>query len=640
MINLLKKTVITVLVSLTALSAGAIPEEIDTSLKAIAGYRKSKKIDKELLELEKLKRALGCTPQESTMILFLPQKGKEAEHERAVRLKKLEGSTLYQYYRILCLFLEADLYYRMNDKEKMSLALTGIHTKTGKESPGSFRSIMLGNQQLKRARQYLAKNSNSYMNNMMLAFCYLKMARNHTIVSKNNPEQFEKFVTLCNLSFWNDEIESSLADLEQELSGYTPEQLDSVYVFNVNLMAGKRDYEERFLVFDELASRGHLEAHVELAKCYESGIGTEINKSEAFRLYKMTAEQGSSNGQLAYGRCLMDGIGTEPDYRAAYNLFAAHEGTVEFRRSGAYYMAVLFENGWSVAADTLKALDYYMVAAEDGYSKNIKDKAMKAHRSLFDKYEEGSVLQYVTSDDKSEKRMDNINISESKSDSEMSIEELYEAALYYEDLNNMQMARHYFESGAEKKDPKAMYKLALIYKNEKNYTQAAFHFRTGAGMNDRNCMAGLSLLLVAGQGVDPDMDAAGQYAEKSGSKEAMEYVKEQDKASRLCIWGKAAYNAKEYKKALYYFERGSLRNHIESSYYAGNIYYRGLSITKDYDKALFYFRKALPYGWASLSLGEMYEKGLGVNEDPKEAEKYYKMARKDGIKVESGKNQE
>jgi len=67
-----------------------------------------------------------------------------------------------------------------------------------------------------------------------------------------------------------------------------------------------------FLYYTQSAESGYAKAQANLGYCYDKGIGTRINLTEAKRWYKRSAEQGNLIGQINYAQKLLDeGIKTK-----------------------------------------------------------------------------------------------------------------------------------------------------------------------------------------------------------------------------------------------------------------------------------------------------------------------------------------
>jgi len=75
--------------------------------------------------------------------------------------------------------------------------------------------------------------------------------------------------------------------------------------------------------------------------------------------------------------------------------------------------------------------------------------------------------------------------------------------------------------------------------------------------------------------------------------------------------------ARDYKKALMWYERAAAQGNAEAMFRLGQLYYSGLGMKWNYKKAFIWFKKAALQGYpeARFSLGLMYANGDGVPRD-------------------------
>ena len=87
-----------------------------------------------------------------------------------------------------------------------------------------------------------------------------------------------------------------------------------------------------FALFSDAAKHAHLDAQWMLAKCYEAGIGTRKDESEALRMYSEVADRGDVDAQYKLGEIYEEGLlGASPDKPVALEWFrkAAAQGDDE-----------------------------------------------------------------------------------------------------------------------------------------------------------------------------------------------------------------------------------------------------------------------------------------------------------------------
>ena len=93
-----------------------------------------------------------------------------------------------------------------------------------------------------------------------------------------------------------------------------------------------------------------------------------------------------------------------------------------------------------------------------------------------------------------------------------------------------------------------------------------------------------------------------------------------------------AYNAKDYDKALKYYQYAAEKNDSQAQFSLGAMYDMGNGVTQNYAEAMKWYLKAANQGNASAqnNIGVMYEKGQGVKQDCSEANKWYLKAAEQG----------
>ena len=93
-----------------------------------------------------------------------------------------------------------------------------------------------------------------------------------------------------------------------------------------------------------------------------------------------------------------------------------------------------------------------------------------------------------------------------------------------------------------------------------------------------------------------------------------------------------AYNAKDYDKALKYYQYAAEKNDSQAQFSLGAMYDMGNGVTQNYAEAMKWYLKAANQGNASAqnNIGVMYEKGQGVKKDCSEANKWYLKAAEQG----------
>lgn len=93
-----------------------------------------------------------------------------------------------------------------------------------------------------------------------------------------------------------------------------------------------------------------------------------------------------------------------------------------------------------------------------------------------------------------------------------------------------------------------------------------------------------------------------------------------------------AYDAKDYAKALKYYQYAAEKNDSHAQFRLGYMYDKGKGVTQNYAEAVKWYLKSANQGneSAQYNIGIMYENGRGVKQDYSEANKWYLKAAEQG----------
>ncbi|GES91007.1 kinase-like domain-containing protein [Rhizophagus clarus] len=125
------------------------------------------------------------------------------------------------------------------------------------------------------------------------------------------------------------------------------------------------DKEKAFELYQKAANLGNSHGISNLGWYYEKGFIACIDKKKAFELYQRAADLGNSHGIRNLGRCYEKGIGIDVNKQEAFELYqkAANLGN----RFAQYNLALMYEKGDVIEIDINQAIYWYKKSAEQGY---------------------------------------------------------------------------------------------------------------------------------------------------------------------------------------------------------------------------------------------------------------------------------
>ena len=147
--------------------------------------------------------------------------------------------------------------------------------------------------------------------------------------------------------------------LGEEAQQETQEETEQDYLQDASDFQQVGNAEMAFQKYMVAASEyGRPDAQLEVARCYQNGIGVAKNAENAVVWYKKAAEQGNAEAQCALGECYYQAFGVEKNEKEARKWYkeAANQGNATAQyMTGRLYMALTY----NVAAVT-----WYTKAAE------------------------------------------------------------------------------------------------------------------------------------------------------------------------------------------------------------------------------------------------------------------------------------
>ena len=134
------------------------------------------------------------------------------------------------------------------------------------------------------------------------------------------------------------------------------------YNHNSNCQLAYR--KETVVWYTKAANKGHCEAMYKLGVCYEVGLGTDCDMSEAFRWYSHSAIKGYKAACLKLAEFYLNGTKVKKDIVAAIKWYNA-SGT-PISKENLCNIGYAYSIGDGVAIDKAKAIEYYRKSADLG----------------------------------------------------------------------------------------------------------------------------------------------------------------------------------------------------------------------------------------------------------------------------------
>ena len=128
----------------------------------------------------------------------------------------------------------------------------------------------------------------------------------------------------------------------------------------------KNHLERAFYWYQKAAQNEYPEGQLQVARCYEHGIGVDQDEEQALSWTKRSAEHGYGRAQTVLGIKYLYGEGVEEDEKQAVVWFqkAAEQGDKRAKR----YLGICYENGYGVEEDYTLAVKCYEEAIQAGDS--------------------------------------------------------------------------------------------------------------------------------------------------------------------------------------------------------------------------------------------------------------------------------
>jgi len=125
-----------------------------------------------------------------------------------------------------------------------------------------------------------------------------------------------------------------------------------------------QDYAKAFSYYLEAAKQGYAKAFFNLGYCYYNGTGVTKNHEQAVKYYQEAAAHNFADAQYYLADCYFNGLGIEQSYTQAINLYkkAALQNHVPAQNM----LAFCYSSGTGVSCNLQEALTWYKKAADSG----------------------------------------------------------------------------------------------------------------------------------------------------------------------------------------------------------------------------------------------------------------------------------
>lgn len=282
------------------------------------------------------------------------------------------------------------------------------------------------------------------------------------------------------------------------------------------------------------ANNGDVECQYAVAKMFEKGESFSQNDKEAFRYFLMAAKNGDRVAQTNVSRYYFLGIGVEQNATESmyWKIQAANNGESIAMNN----LAAAYENGRGVPKDNELAIQWYK-------------KALSNARHLLETFGDGRE-DYLESNELEAVRIANEGLI--RMDIQILAEEYRRLKNDYMKEVTLKKIQKYADDG----EWRAQFEIGLINANNSNYDEAMKWYKLAADKGSSGAMRNIGMMYYYAQGIECD------------------YAKAYE-------WFMAAINCASNKHAMYLM---------------GEMFEKGLYVTKDMNIAISWYKKAQRQG--------------------------------------------
>jgi TPR repeat protein len=363
-----------------------------------------------------------------------------------------------------------------------------------------------------------------------------------------------------------------LKDLKNSADKGDPEschELADLYEWGDNII--DPDLEKAFDYYSKAKDLGSVSALICLGKFYLYGKYVKKNSKKAVDLFKKACKENVPVAYFYLGCCYSDGEGIKQDFKKGFE-YTSKSLELGFEEA-VFNLALFYDEGNYVKEDQEKAFKLYLKAAEFNLNKD------KALIECAKRYEFG------------------VGVKQSD-----------------------KKALEFYEKGANTNSYLGLYTAGTIYEYGKFDVEADHKkaFKIYASIADDECpeaICAIGKMLQEGKGCKKDEAKAREYLLRSA---ALEY------APAMFNLGYYAARKDDFETAIQWYEKGAAKNHPDSLYRLGELYYFECDFEEEdenHRKAFHYLSKAaeLEVSQAKFLLRRFYDHGIIVPQNPKRA---------------------
>ncbi len=301
----------------------------------------------------------------------------------------------------------------------------------------------------------------------------------------------------------------------------------------------------------------------------------------------------NKKGEAVYGKqIVLDATKAATDYATGDRLYQARKypEAVPYLRSAAdngheeamYLLGLLYWKGFGVPQDIDESMKWLKRASGNGsyYAREELKKIEKAGLPQVDEYKMGYDAFQLK---KYKEAVSWFNKAAAKGNMEamFNLGMIYQLGAGTEIPVNEKEAVGWYQKAADKGHVNSMNNLGQLYLSEEgiqDFKLALQWFTKGADKGHSGCMYNIGVMYANGTGVTMQMEEAYKWFKKAADKgmvEAKEAVKKIEKEGLVSTEvknGDAAFDKKEYDKALTWYQQGADKGYSEAMYKLGLIY--------------------------------------------------------------------